>query len=243
MRIFLVLISIASFALASCQTLDRGSFGPFKRSLNNKSYGYSVVKDFTGRSGVEFVERFEVRAGDCGSSSQWSDCRSDRERSELSGPKDGFQGSINWYGWSIFVPETFQNIFPTKLALGQFHQLRGLPAFMFQNSVGGYWFDENFGHSRIPIKLIADEELLGKWNRIEVHAKWHKSDGFMKVFVNGEQKVDFRGRTMTEDVVYFKYGVYRSFVSRYKNFYRKSLPTQIVYFANVKRSKTREGLN
>jgi len=84
MRIFLVLISIASFALASCQTLDRGSFGPFKRSLNNKSYGYSVVKDFTGRSGVEFVERFEVRAGDCGSSSQWSDCRSDRERSELS---------------------------------------------------------------------------------------------------------------------------------------------------------------
>ena len=43
--------------------------------------------------------------------------------------------------------------------------------------------------------------------------------------------------------VYSMYGVYRSFMTRYKNIYDvDKVPTQTAYFANVKRAKTKEGL-
>ena len=48
---------------------------------------------------------------------------------------------------------------------------------------------------------------------------------------------------MTANKVYFKYGIYRTYVSRWYSYYRKEAPGQIVYYANVKRSKTEEGLN
>jgi hypothetical protein len=55
--------------------------------------------------------------------------------------------------------------------------------------------------------------------------------------------VDYAGQTMTADVTYFKYGIYRSALSRYKQAKGVAeVPAQTVYFANVKRAKTREGL-
>lgn len=63
--------------------LDRGEFGVFLRSLNVKPYGYTVIVDPTGNAPSRLIERFEVRPGDCHFSGGWSDCRSDRERSEL----------------------------------------------------------------------------------------------------------------------------------------------------------------
>ncbi|NRP96191.1 hypothetical protein XMG59_002310 [Marinobacterium sp. xm-g-59] len=237
-----ILIS-GCLAMTGCQTLDKGSFGQFKRSLNNKSYGYSVVPDPTDTAPTEFVERFEVRSGDCSSGPDWSDCSNDRERSELSGPKDNYQGSEFWYGWSLYLPPDYPNIYPTKTALAQFHQKNSPPAFMFQNSNGGYWIDRNFGNTTHLHKIIEDDDLRGKWNRIEVHANWHKKNGFFVVYVNGQLKWRYEGPTMTSDAVYFKYGIYRSFMSRYK--IRNSVdevPPQVAYFSNVKRSKSREGL-
>ena len=42
------------------------------RSLSTASWGYSVVSDIV-RAGKE-SQRFEVRPGDCGEDSGWSDC-------------------------------------------------------------------------------------------------------------------------------------------------------------------------
>ncbi len=48
---------------------------------------------------------------------------------------------------------------------------------------------------------------------------------------------------MTARTVYFKYGLYRAFVSRYlKAEGAKRAPAQTAYFANVRRAATREGL-
>jgi hypothetical protein len=233
--------------LAACQTVDRGSFGSFMRSLNSTSYGYKVVADPTGSAPTKMVERFEVQPGDCSANRGWSDCANDRERSELSErDKSGMTlGTTRWYGWSLFVPEDYINVYPTKVALGQFHQHKSHTVWMFQNSSGGYHLDDQvWGRTSRYYKLIDENDLKGKWHRIEVHVKWStKGEGFFKVWANGEQKVDYSGRTMDAIKTYFKYGLYRSFLSKYKNAFGKNeVPGQVVYFANVRQSLSREGL-
>lgn len=236
-------------ALGACQSfvpIDRGTFGPFVRSLNTTSHGYRVIPDPTGGAPTAMVERFEVRPGDCGSEADWSDCATDRERSELS-ERGGRNpaGSSHWYGWSIFVPRDCVNVFPTKVALGQFHQEKSHVIWMFQNGAGGYHLDDQTsGHTTAYHGLLDDESWRGRWHRIEVHAKWSLDDsGFFTVWVDGERKVDFTGRTMSAQTVYFKYGIYRSFLSRHTRARGVSeVPAQVVYFANVRRADTREGL-
>ena len=233
-------------ALSAYQTVDRGSFEAFTRSLNSTSYGYQVVEDPTGSAPTPMVERFEVQPGDCGATTGWSDCANDRERSELS--QNGNRnpvGSTYWYGWSIFFPENYKNVYPTKVALGQFHQEKSHVVWMFQNSSGGYHLDDQVdGFTWMYYKLIDENDLREIWHRIEVHVKWsNKGDGFFKVWVNGEQKVYYSGKTMTATKTYFKYGIYRSFLSRYKNAKgSKEVPEQVVYYANVRRANSREGL-
>ena len=88
--------------------------------------------------------------------------------------------------------------------------------------------------------LIPLEEFSGRWHRVKVHAKWaNDASGFFKVWVNDEHLFEHRGKTMNSKTVYFKYGVYRSFTSRFKNsFNLDSVPTQIAFFTNVRKSAT-----
>lgn len=218
-----------------------GRFGTFARSLSHTSHGYQRVPDPTGSAPSAQVDRFEVRAGDCGANSGWNDCATDRERSELSdsGSSATTEGSEWWYGWSLYLPTDYPLLHPAKTALGQFHQHNGPPAFMFQNGGGGYWIDRNFGKTTDYVQLLTQAQMQGAWNRVEVHARWSQQDGFFQVYINGDLKYDFKGPTMTQPSVYFKYGVYRSYVSRYGS----PAPTQVVLFAQVQRAQTRQGLS
>ena len=239
--LFLIQTSIA------CTVVDRGSFGPFERSLNTKNYGYSVIEDPTKAAPTKIVEVFEVRLGDCKSNRGWSDCENDRERSELKEVnKDNYPNDEYWYGWSVYFPMDYNNVFPTKTALGQFHQDGAHPVWMFQNSAGGYHLDDQVhGRTRKYYELISESELTGQWHQVEVHARWAiDDDGFFRVWINGLKKVDYKGQTMTARAVYFKYGVYRTFMSRYKNANdTDDVPTQVAYFSNVKRASSRESLS
>ncbi|MCF6172431.1 MAG: polysaccharide lyase [Campylobacteraceae bacterium] len=232
--------------IAGCVTIDKGNFGPFKRSLNDKSYGYKISPDITKTAPTKMIEIFEVKPGDCSSNNGWSDCANDRERSELSGSKDNYPGSEYWYGWSIYFPKEYKNIYPTKTALGQFHQKHSHPVWMFQNSSGGYYLDQQVhGHTEMYYPLISKKDLREKWHKIEIHAKWAtNNNGFFKVWVNGVQKVNYIGQTMTAAQVYFKYGIYRSFLSRYKNAHKvNKVPSQTVFYSNIKRADTRKYLS
>ena len=104
-RIPTIFLMVSVTILSGCQSvskgsfgelkkgLNRGSFGEFKKSLNTKQYGYAIVEDFTGNAPTPFIEKFEVRPGDCAADIGWSDCAKDRERSELSGPKDNYRST------------------------------------------------------------------------------------------------------------------------------------------------------
>ena len=235
---------LGAVALGGCQSLNKGSFGAFKRSLNTKAHGYQIVAHPTGTAPTKFVERFEVRPGDCSASHGWSDCANDRERSELSGDRENDRGRDYWYGWSLYVPVDTPNVCPTKTALGQFHQTGAPPAFMFQNSCGGLWIDRNFGATTHMRNIIKPADLRGRWHRIAVHARWSADkDGFFKVYVNEDLKWAFKEPTNTRGRIYFKYGVYRTWLSYYKTAKGvDQVPAQIVYYANVRRAQTRAGL-
>ena len=94
-------------------------------------------------------------------------------------------------------------------------------------------------------KLLEVDEFVGKWNDIVVHARWSGgNDGRFSVWVNGAQKVDYQGKTMacqgvasSNIDVYFKYGVYRSFMSRSV---KSKTVTTTAYFDGVVRSITKE---
>ena len=128
--------------------------------------------------------------------------------------------------------------------MGQFHQHKAKPAWMFHNHKGGYFLDYHVGRKHNFAKLLDKEDLIGKWNRIEINAKWsEENDGFFMVWVNGKLVVTFNGKTASASKLYFKYGIYRSFVYKYKLFNNgKPPPTQIVYFTKVKRGSSREDI-
>ena len=217
-------------------------------SRNYKKYGMQVVDKKDGhpvRAGQKSI-RFEVRPGDCGYNEGWSDCDTDRERHELSGKR--MSGGEWWYSWSIYLPKDFINIYPTKLALGQFHQEKGHVVWMFQNQsatkAGGYWVDNGVpGYTKKIDQILTQDEMIEKWNDILVNVKWSKKDdGFFKVWLNGKQVYSFEGPTKMKVKTYFKFGIYRSFLSKWiyssKNKKKeKGVPAQVVYFDEVRTTK------
>ena len=245
------LVCSQSFAANSVSLPKDVAFGnKYFKSLakNYKKYGMQVVDKKDGhpvRAGNKSI-RFEVRPGDCGYNDGWSDCDTDRERHELSGKR--MSGGEWWYSWSIYLPKDFVSVHPTKVALGQFHQESGHVVWMFQNQSfvksGGYWVDDAVpGDSRKLNQILSQDEMIEKWNDILVNVKWtKKDDGFFKVWLNGKQVYSFSGPTKTKAKTYFKFGIYRSFLSKWINSSKnkkkeKGVPAQVVYFDEVRTAK------
>jgi len=192
-----------------------------------KNYGMQVVNIKDGhpvRSGKQSI-RFEVRSGDCEKDyddSNWNDCDNDRERHELSGGKkvDRMNKGEYWFAWSIYFPEDHQNLYPLSNNYGQFHQQGGPPVFMFKERIHGYSVVRSIGDSDYDErKLIDKKKMPGKWFDILINVKWtKKNDGFFKIWINDELKYDYKGPTKTKQYVYYKFGVYRTGITRYLNY-------------------------
>ena len=228
---------------------DVVSGSKFKKSLTGryyKKYGMQVVDKKDGypvRMGEKSI-RFELRAGDCGKDKDggWNDCKKDRERHELSGRHRVSKGE-RWYAWSIYLPKDFINVQPSSTMLAQFHQEKKHVIWMFKNKHGGYWI-ENYvpKYTVSSTQILTREKMLGKWNDILVNVNWsHKDDGFYKVWVNNKLVYDFKGKTKSKGVkTYFKFGIYRSKVSVYELMYKKKIPTQIVYYDEIRAGKKKD---
>ena len=234
----------SSFSKSFSISSDVGFGNQYKKSLFNnfKKHGVCIVEKSKGhptRLGQQSL-RFEVKSGDCGYNKGWDDCKKDRERHELSGNRHS-DGEY-WYAWSIYLPKDFKNIYPTKLAMGQFHQSKGHVVWMFQNADGGYFVDNQvYGRTSRTDRILNQEEMLSRWNDILINANWtDKNIGFFRVWVNGKLSYKYNGPTKSKGKkVYQKFGVYRSFMSRYKMAKNVDLvPGQVVYFDEVRTGKS-----
>lgn len=218
----------------------------FQRSLNDKPWGYNKVNQWEGPvDRGNLSERFELRQGDCGEQPGWSDCAMDRERTELSELKPYTPlNQPTWYAWSIWFDRTWQDISPVTTTVGQFHQRdSSVPAVLFIQKDGRYYLRLESAKNLYPNNvrtLLVDSELRGRWHRIVVFANWSTGDdGILQVWINGKQRLNLSGANTTNTTpVYFKYGIYRSFVSRVPN-----RPTQIVYIDEVAKGPTRESVD
>ena len=222
----------------------------YHKSLTGKyyqEYGMQVVDKKDGhpvRAGEKSI-RFEVRPGDCGKNTGggWNDCKTDRERHELSG-KPMSKGTW-WYAWSIYIPKDHIFISPSTLIIGQFHQLNDHVIWMFNNgkSREGYYVENQIKENVFKKKIILEKnDMHGNWNDILVNMNWtHKDDGFFKIWVNDKLSYHYKGPTKTKKgKPYFKFGVYRSHLSKWIKNKKSEVPTQVVYFDEVRVGKEKQ---
>lgn len=238
-KVFILLFPI----LLSAQELDHGELGPLKKSLNNKDYAYKVIDDPTGTAPFKKVERFELRNGDCSKNPWWDDCKNDRERVELMQRVESQASKkIEWYGWSFFVDKNFPSVYPVKLSIAQFYDDGAMqPVWMFQVNDGGLYIESMMKTSKVQEYIIPANELSNRWHSIEVEVKWStQKDGFLNVWVDKNRKLSYSGQTLISGKYYLKYGLYRSYLSRFKK--KGPIPTQSIYFSNVKMGKTQKNI-
>lgn len=199
-------------------------------------YGVEIV-DAPARAGARAL-RMELRRGDCGKvSSTWSDCFHGNERVEMVTASGDYMpvNTRGEYGWSVYWDPDWNPTDLCEIVMGQFHQVDQFnPAFQFfyQSHGGGLQVksrvDTNNGTFGKDVRtIIPEKELRGKWHDIRVEAYWrNKSDGYFRVFVDGNLAYDYKGRTTVANKVFYKLGLYRLAAEI-------SSPTLVVYYANV----------
>tara|TARA_B100001121_G_scaffold255816_1_gene233459 strand:- start:91 stop:879 length:789 start_codon:yes stop_codon:yes gene_type:complete len=209
---------------------------PFKEhgiQIVDKKDGYPV------RAGEKSI-RFELRSGDCGKYKPpgRDDCKHNAERHEFHG-KDFSKGNY-WYAWSIYFPKDYKIADPNRTIIVQIKNRKKfgesqVPPWYFTNFNNGYGIVNTV---RVPAghatQLLTKEQILGQWNDILLNAKWtNKENGFLKVWVNNKLTYEYTGPTKRDDNMYFKFGIYRFSVF-------KEMPTQVIYFDEVRIGKTKE---
>ncbi len=236
---------ITLFIAALLPLVSQAQYTGFQRSLNDKPYGIVLVDKAKGHpvfAGTK-SERFEVRQGDCGVQPGWNDCKQDRERAEMSELKPYTQlGKPTWYSFAVYFDPTWQDISPVTTTIGQFHQRDvSSPAILFIQRNGVYQMRIESAKEQYVGKdhyvLVDETNLKAKWHYVVVFAKWSTgNDGILRVWVNGNLKVNVLGpNTINTSPVYFKYGIYRSFVSRVPQ-----RPAHVVYIDEVRKGPTRQ---
>ena len=200
------------------------------------------VSDFSiiGKTSI----RFESNHGECGQEPNWNDCPNDRERTELYHGDESWK-SEKWYRFYLYLPKDYNSIAPAKMSLIQWKRLDPSEVLiMFQHMHAGLTFNRNgdtFPDSYIVLK--SNEDLLGNWTEIVFNTNWHPDPekGFMKVWIDGKLKIDFKGRANSKNgrKLSLRYGLYSSYMSNYQNIFKtQKMPQRIAFYDGVKSGKS-----
>lgn len=168
-------------------------------------------------------QRFEIRHGDCGRSSGYSDCENDRQRVERKErPKNTFSkpGQGVWYGYSMYLPADFRSLGRANTALGQVKTEKwGMPMWMLTFNDRPYVLFADNQTCRLP----SLSTWRGKWNDIVIYAHYGQSGSnvYFQLFRDGkllcQRNTPFVPAKAAQQGLKlgFKFGIYNSFVSRY----------------------------
>ncbi|WP_299629389.1 heparin lyase I family protein [uncultured Tateyamaria sp.] len=255
MKFLTVLIPlIAAAFLTTLPHMSQAQRLPVERSMiyNTTQHGFAKVRD-VARLGKR-SQRFEVRAGDCGWDDGWSDCDNDRERSELTVKKNWRPGTDQWIAFSIYLPEDFRTSSRVRATVGQVKMRGGPTGFaggfpsepgVFQmEMLGNRYFlrvhvlSGPFDNVRNDIKdynLASISELRGRWTDFVIRLNTKTAPGALEVYKNGTRVAAHPyNQNYAPREYYFKYGIYRSFVSRNGG----PMPTQVVFFDEVRMGRS-----
>ena len=258
-KIFLLILGL----LLCTNSFAKTKFSEVKKALKEDGYGKAVPEKFHHLNSPKAINpvsvsdfsiigdksiRFESNDGECWKEPKWNDCTNDRERTELYYKKKPWKKE-RWYRFYIHLPEDYNSIAPAKMSLIQWKRHKPSKVLvMFQHMHGGLTFNRNgdsFKDSYVVLK--RNEELLGNWTEIIFSTNWHPDPekGFMKVWIDGKLKVDFKGVSNTKKgkELSLRYGLYSSSMSRYKRvFETETMPQRVIFFDGVKEEKSCEKL-
>jgi len=203
---------------------------------------------------------------DCGRDKEgdYSDCKNngrdavvghgggDRARSEYSTSSNRYSGE-RWISVSIYLPEDFKTVEPVSTSFFQIYEWGSTnqqrhPRMMLRVKNGVLeprYFPVN-GHdvSGKIFKHLFIDEMRDKWTTIIFHTKMGKApgEGFSKMYVNDVLYNDYDGRTGYGGLFFNKFGIYHSWISRWNDELHGKYPTQVVYYDNLFRTKSKEKL-
>ena len=249
--------------ILSSTAFSKTKFSDVKKALKEDGYGKAIPEKFHHLNSPKAINpvsvsefsiigknsiRFESNNGECGKEPKWNDCTNDRERTELYYKKKPWKKE-RWYRFYIYLPKDYNSIAPAKMSLIQWKRHKPSKVLvMFQHMHAGLTFNRNgdsFKDSYVVLK--RNEELLGNWTEIIFNTNWHPNPdkGFMKVWIDGKLKVDFKGISNTKkgNELSLRYGLYSSSMSRYKTaFQTQIMPQRVIFFDGVKEEKSCEKL-
>jgi len=246
-------LTLVILGMTGCQTTN-GVSG--NRSLSTTEWGYSHTTDIA-RAG-ETSQRFELRPGDCGRDTGWSDCASDRSRSEISVRQRWRYGTNKWIGFSVYLPEDFQTSRFVNTTVGQIHQRGGpkgtaggfksMPPLMQMEMKGNnyrlcvHMLSGDAGNVRDVCRymdLMKVSDMRGKWTDIMINFDTSDDRQILDVYVNNTKTASISDWIRFKASEYYlKYGLYNSFISRNGGL----MPTQVLYIDEIRMADSAEGV-
>jgi hypothetical protein len=267
-KLLIIFLLIPTLALSGTFKDEEGKFGlktkgsGFKFHLNfmdHNDYNFQYIKDKTKARAGKYFQRFELRDGDCFGDDVWSDCDTDRERVEFSTrPRQAPKGK-QCYGYSLMLSKDFIDIYPTSTSLGQVHQhggptgkaegLASFPPLIQIDASGGYLFFNwhELSGSATNVKDESRKHILKRlkemkevWTDISFCLDFKNKR--MDAWVDGIKKVEILKSPIffKPEAIYFKHGIYRSFISKYKARHNGKMPTQVVFYDEIRRGDSIE---
>jgi hypothetical protein len=215
-------------------------------TYGNKPYGSLIVNKDDGYPVYDGKEscRFEVRSGDCGWNDGFSDCQTDRSRSEIR--EEDFEkydsGKVVTYIAHVFIPNQLKF---RPLGTGN---LLVMNQVNYSDSSGKVFgalmylvMEDNNSllirtHRNFTWDWFRNYQITNspydKWITLKYEIKMsNNSDGFIKAYVN-DNLIVFENRPTLPSktgLLNFKFGIYNSFISLSK----ESYGTQIMYVDGI----------
>ena len=249
---FILILLFFSFTILEAKnSKDVSNIKVQKKSISHKQkYSLQLVDSKDGhpvRSGNKSW-RFEVREGDCGGDKKYSDCKSNRQRTELQTKEFQKRNKEYWYSASIYLPNNYVSAAPVRTVFTQIYEKGWKPILMITDrenkwlEVGRMWSGE-YVEMKKGIKI---NDMKGKWTDILINVRYsRKEDGFMKVWINNKlilESLNIKTFTpYTNKGAKLEWGIYQTGVSYWKSKNGdKPYPSMVVYFDEVNQGNSKE---
>lgn len=243
MKKYIVIFLVFVFTLLSFLNKPTSTeYIDVRRSLSDTPWGY-VLTNENVRAGL-LAEKFELRSGDCSEDETWSDCKFDRERTEVTVVKKFEYPLKTWARWSFFIPSDFPTGIKVNHNIAQIHQRGGakgsmhnfpskppvLQIYLVQDKLMSCLHllsgpPDNIQDKCVYKELAKIQEIENKWVDLYVYID---TDGVLEIYLNDDLKFSYKDTFVTypPENYFFKYGIYRAFLRKYNEF---PMQTAIIY--------------
>ena len=237
------------------ETLNSG-FKFHKNFMNQNKHNFNYIKDSSKARAGDYYQRFELRNGDCFSDENWNDCDNDRQRIELSSRPNQSVTGQHCYGYSLKLSDDFTDIRKVSTTLGQIHQHGGPsgnannlssfpPLIQIDARKGSLYLNwhqlsgskDNVIDESKYYNLKSLKSMRGVWTDISICLDFENKR--IDAWIDGENKIKILKSPIFFEPksIYFKHGIYQSFISAYTLFKGKT-PTQVVFYDEVRRGNS-----